>query len=208
MSDWLAALRAAPSPPSGLLAFAATQPSLAATWQYATQGDWIIWLAANGFAGETSPWEILSATTILADYTRPSLWRLMLHFRANDEDVVRRLAAVPVDFDLTQIVAFVCLGCTLGSLAGTAVYFELPGHAVIVRQLIGSVVLLVAAIVVPFVAYRLFARSLNRAAAGASPETAVSMALAVATRATLRSSVMKQVEAAGILRPGLKGPPA
>lgn len=208
MSDWLSALRAAPSPLSDLLDFAATQPSLAATWRNAIRGDWVIWLAANGFAGVSSPWDILNATVILADYARPPTWHLMLHVRADDEDVLRRLAAVAVDFDLTQIVAYVYLGCTLGGLAGTVTYFQLPGHSVFVRQLLGSFVLLVAATLTAFVAYRMFARSVKRAAAATLPETAVPMALAVATRVSLRSDVMKQVEGARIMRRRLNGPPA
>jgi hypothetical protein len=206
LSDWLTALGAAPSPPSELLEFAATQPSLAATWQNATRGDWVIWMAANGFGTDNSPRDIVNATTILADYSRPSTWRLALRLRADDEDVVRRLNAGEGDFDLTQIVAYVNLAGIVGGLAGSIIYSMLPGYSILARQLVGVAVLLVVAVAVTVCAYRIFRASLVRRADGTAVDNAVPIALVVATRASLRSNVMKQVDSARIMRRRLAGP--
>jgi hypothetical protein len=206
VSEWLNALRAAPSPPSELLEFAATQPSLTETWQNATRGDWVIWMAANGFGHDNAPRDIVDATAILADYTRPPLWRLAIRFRADDEDVVRRIAADADDFDLTQLVAYVNLGGIVGGILGFVAYTRLAGHSLASRELAGFGVLVVIALVVTFLSYRIFKASLLRRAAGASIENSVPRAVAVATRVSLRSSVMKQVDGARIVRKRLDGP--
>ncbi|HXU68168.1 MAG TPA: hypothetical protein VN947_02505 [Polyangia bacterium] len=206
MSEWLNALRAAPSPPSELLEFAATQPSLAATWQNATRGDWVIWMAANGFGHDNSPRDVLDATVILADYSRPPLWRLAMRFRADDEDVVRRIAADADDFDLTQVVAYVNFGGIVGGIVGFLGYSKLAGHSLVVRELAGVAVLVVVAVLVTFLSYRIFKASLLRHAAGASIENSVPRAVAVATRVSLRSNVMKQIDGARIVRKRLDGP--
>lgn len=208
MSDWLSALRAAPSPPDELLEFAATQPSLAATWLNATRPDWLIWMAANGFAGDNSPRDLVSAVAIFADYARRPTWRLALRLHADDEDVVRRLVAETGDFDLSQLVGHVYLGCAIGTVAGMALYWRLAGHSLVVRELAGGALLVAIAVVVSFVAFRIFSASLSRLAAHASVERAAPTALEVATRVVRRSDVMKQMYGAKLVRKRLAGPVA
>jgi hypothetical protein len=153
--DWRAALAAAPSAPSELLAFAATQSSLAETWQHATQPDWLVWMVVNGFAGDNTPRDIVQTTVIVADYARPPAWRLALRLRADDEDALRMLAGEPADFDLTQLLAHVYLGCAVGTIAGMAAYWCLARHSLVARELAGAAVLVAVAIVVSVAAFRI-----------------------------------------------------
>src|SRR5438067_211436 len=107
VSDWRNPLRGGPSPPAELLEFAATQPSLAATWENATRPDWLVWMAANGLAGNNSARDIVGAVAVFADFARRPAWRLALHFGADDEDLLRSLVAETGDFDLNQFVGHV-----------------------------------------------------------------------------------------------------
>ncbi|MCU1278494.1 MAG: hypothetical protein JWM53_2040 [bacterium] len=208
MSDWLRALQTTPSVPPGLVEFAASQPSLAATWQNATRGDWLVWMAAHGFAGANSPRDIVDATMILADFAEAPAWRRALHFSASDEDALRRFNHGGSDFDLGQIVGHVYLGLFLGGIAGTAGYVVTAGHSLLYRELIAVAGVVAVTFVVAFLAQRIWVASVKHASASLAQGSVVALAERVAAAVAERSSAMQQVDGARIMRKRLAGPVA
>ncbi|MDB4971210.1 MAG: hypothetical protein JWN44_6899 [Myxococcales bacterium] len=208
MSDWLAALHAQPSAPPGFLEFAASQPSLAAIWQNALRADWVIWMAARGFAGKNSARDIVDAVVIFADFAAPPAWKRALRFSATAEDALRRLDATSGDFDLAQIVSHVYLGLFVGAIVGTAAYIETVGRSVLFRELLIVLAMIVVTPIIAVIAQQIWLASVKRAAVPLTFENAVSLAEKVATDLSERSTVMKQMESARFMRKRLAGPVA
>lgn len=208
MSDWLLALQTASSPPRGLIEFAGTQPSLVATWQNSLRGDWVIWMAANGFAGANTPRDIVDATVLLADFAPASAWRRAVRLTASVEDSLRRINLSKGDFDLGQIVAHVYLASALGSLAGFAAYTRAAGHSVLVREAIGAAWFFALLAAVTVIAQAVWKESVKRATVGLTIDSAVPMALQVAVRVSDRSDTAQQLAGARLMRKRLAPPVA
>lgn len=203
MTDWLARLQSAPSPPPGLVEFAGSQPSLAATWHNATRGDWIVWMAAHGFGGQNSPRDIVNATMLLADLAPRSALRRALHFRADAEDVMRSLDSGSI-LDVGQIVAHLYLGLALGGVAGYLAYAYLAGRALLVREAAGVGIFLVGTVVIALLVHFAWRASLRNARKRASIDALE--AVRVAILVSDRSDVNKQLDGARFMRKRLVAP--
>ena len=90
MAAWLTTLRQSGVSPE-LVEFAQAQPSLLDLWNRCPRGDWIVWLAAHGFAAPASSRDIVDGAVILAGFSPAPTWRRMFSFAAAPEDALRWL---------------------------------------------------------------------------------------------------------------------
>jgi len=197
MEDWRTALAAAPAPPPGLLEFAADQASVRELWNNSLSGDWLVWLAANGFAGTPSAERVVRGAVILGDYCREPIWRQMLRARPAPLHVLRGVLG---DENLDQFVAHVYWALAIASVPSLVCYYSLlASRSTFAREAAMGAVFWSLAIVVTAIFQLAYRRAVRRAATGLTTEAAVPIALDVA-RAASRRNPRRAAEAARFMR--------